>query len=195
MKCNPQLRSLITLGRIAYRKFISNTMSTIQGNWYYRCTGTFHIFLPWTEIFPRLISSLQKTPFTFLTSCYLLYLVIQQTSLNPLFTILFSLVFAQDSNSICRSSSSTSHKSCDTLSVIETLHKYSPPVFVGTITHWDTSAKMLHHHVWSAGTSMLTIYMEVCIVEHLVPEADLCLDQLVLLTKLLWTRFLRCTAN
>ena len=34
-----------------------------------------------------------------------------------------------------------------------TTYKYSPLLFVGRITHWDTSAKVLHYPVWLAGIS------------------------------------------
>ena len=48
----------------------------------------------------------------------------------------------------------TSHKNCDTLCVTEVC-KCSRLLFVGTITNWDTSTKVLHHPIWLVGISAL----------------------------------------
>jgi hypothetical protein len=125
MKCNPTRRSFITSGGTAYRTHISNIMSIIQRNWYYRRTGTLDKLLPWTEFSPRLISSLQETQpidlpmlFTFnnFHSCYFQLSYICQPGLSVI----------QDSNNTCRSTSSYFtqelwHLLCDRNTTINTL--------------------------------------------------------------------------
>ena len=126
-------------------------MSTIQGNWYYRRTGTLYRFLPWTEVSSHLIPPLQETQF--LVSFMLFTFIISYSCYhNSLYICQSDLSVIQDSNDICRSSSSYFtqelwHLVCDR----SIIYIYSPPLFVGKVTHCDTSTKVLHYPVWLAG--------------------------------------------